>query len=257
MELHYVFPACSVPLGTACTYGILGGSTVTNLGPSNVTGDIGVWPGTAITGFPPGTLTGTEHAGDAVAQTAQGDLTVAYDYAAGAAWRRRTSCGYRRRNAASWGLQDDQRAAFPRNNRQSHSQWQCEWCVDLPDRVHPHDSSEQQPSHLGRWCRVGTRVLAGWQFGDARNHHHIRRNHYGSGLGLARHRRDAEWQGAGPDGGSHNAQQSGERTSVSMRNLCSESGLLPGSEPGSVETHDSSYRCSEEFLYVISLAELL
>ncbi len=77
-------PSCSVPLGTACTYGILGGSTVTNLGPSNVTGDIGVWPGTAITGFPPGTLTGTEHAGDAVAQTAQGDLTVAYDYAAGA-----------------------------------------------------------------------------------------------------------------------------------------------------------------------------
>ena len=77
-------PSCSVPLGTACTYGILGGSTVTNLGPSNVTGDIGVWPGTAITGFPPGTLTGTEHAGDAVAQTAQGDLTAAYDYAAGA-----------------------------------------------------------------------------------------------------------------------------------------------------------------------------
>ena len=77
-------PSCAVPLGTACTYGILGGSTVTNLGPTIVTGDIGVAPGTAITGFPPGTFTGTEHAGDAVAQTAQGDLTTAYNYAAAA-----------------------------------------------------------------------------------------------------------------------------------------------------------------------------
>ena len=78
--------ACAnpVPLGSACTFGILAGSTVTNSGPSNVTGDVGVWPGTAITGFPPGTLTGTEHAGDAVAQTAQGDLTTAYNYAAAA-----------------------------------------------------------------------------------------------------------------------------------------------------------------------------
>jgi len=74
----------SVPLGTACTYGILGGATVTNLGPSDVTGNIGVWPGTAITGFPPGTLTGTEYAGDAVSLIAQGDLTTAYNYAAAA-----------------------------------------------------------------------------------------------------------------------------------------------------------------------------
>jgi hypothetical protein len=43
-----------------------------------------VWPGSAITGFPPGIFTGTEHAGDAVAQTAQGDLTTAYNYAAAA-----------------------------------------------------------------------------------------------------------------------------------------------------------------------------
>ncbi|MGD0791905.1 MAG: Ig-like domain-containing protein [Terriglobales bacterium] len=79
--------ACTgqVPLGSACSFGILGGSTVTNSGPSNVTGDVGVWPGTAITGFPPGTITGTFHAGDATAATAQGDLTTAYNYAAAAA----------------------------------------------------------------------------------------------------------------------------------------------------------------------------
>jgi hypothetical protein len=75
-----------VPLGSACSFGILAGSTVTNSGvATHVTGDVGVWPGTAITGFAPGNLTGTIHAGDAVAQTAQGDLTVAYNYAAGAA----------------------------------------------------------------------------------------------------------------------------------------------------------------------------
>jgi hypothetical protein len=75
-----------VPLGTACSFGILGGSTVTSTTTAGtaVTGDIGVWPGSAITGFPPGTLTGTEYVDDAVAQTAQGDLTTAYNYAAAA-----------------------------------------------------------------------------------------------------------------------------------------------------------------------------
>jgi hypothetical protein len=74
----------TVPLGSACSFGALGGSTVTNLGPTIVTGDVGVWSGSAITGFPPGTITGEFHADDAVAQTAQGDLTTAYNFAAAA-----------------------------------------------------------------------------------------------------------------------------------------------------------------------------
>jgi hypothetical protein len=75
----------TVPLGTACMFGILGGSTVTNSGASTfVSGDIGVWPGTAVTGFTPANYSGTIYAGDAVAQTAQGDLTTAYNYAAAA-----------------------------------------------------------------------------------------------------------------------------------------------------------------------------
>ncbi len=76
----------TVPLGTACMFGILAATpAVANSGPSIVTGDVGIWPAAAITGFPPGTLTGTEYAGDAVAQTAQGDLTTAYNFAAAAA----------------------------------------------------------------------------------------------------------------------------------------------------------------------------
>jgi hypothetical protein len=74
----------TVPLGSACSFGALGGSTVTNMGPSNVTGDVGVWSGSAITGFPPGTLTGSFYADDAVAQAAQADLTTAYNFAAAA-----------------------------------------------------------------------------------------------------------------------------------------------------------------------------
>lgn len=72
------------PLGTTDTFAVLGGSTVTNTGSSVVVGDLGVWPGLAITGFPPGVVVlGTTHAWDAVALQAQSDLTTAYNDLAG------------------------------------------------------------------------------------------------------------------------------------------------------------------------------
>jgi hypothetical protein len=74
-----------VGLGTAGSYSVLGGQTVTNTGPSKLSGDLGVSPGTAITGFPPGTVGGAKHAGDAQAAKAQSDLTIAYNDAAGRA----------------------------------------------------------------------------------------------------------------------------------------------------------------------------
>ena len=73
-------------LGTAEGFAVLGASTVTNTGPSVITGNLGVSPGSAITGFPPGTVaSGTIHAADAVAAQAQSDVTVAYNDLAGRA----------------------------------------------------------------------------------------------------------------------------------------------------------------------------
>jgi len=73
------------PLGTAKSFAVLGASTVTNTGNSIVNGNLGVSPGTAITGFPPGIVNGTTHAGGAVAQQAQSDVTAAYNDLAGQA----------------------------------------------------------------------------------------------------------------------------------------------------------------------------
>ncbi|MGC5009871.1 ice-binding family protein [Streptosporangium sp. DT93] len=71
-----------VELGSAGTFAVLGGATVTSIGSTVLTGDLGVSPGATITGFPPGTVTGTVHAGDPTAAQAQADLTIAYNAAA-------------------------------------------------------------------------------------------------------------------------------------------------------------------------------
>jgi hypothetical protein len=72
-----------VGLGTADSYAVLAGQTVTNTGPTTINGDLGVMPGSAIPGFPPGMVNGVIHAADGPALQAQSDLTTAYNDAAG------------------------------------------------------------------------------------------------------------------------------------------------------------------------------
>jgi hypothetical protein len=74
-----VWAQSAPPLGSAQSFAVLGASTVTNTGPTVITGDLGVSPGTVVTGFPPGKVTGgTIHAGDASANAAQADAHSAY-----------------------------------------------------------------------------------------------------------------------------------------------------------------------------------
>jgi hypothetical protein len=80
----------TVNLGTTSSFAVLAGSTITNTGPTTISGsapgggDVGLYPGTSITGFPPGIVSGgTVHLTDPVASQAKDDLVTAYDDAAG------------------------------------------------------------------------------------------------------------------------------------------------------------------------------
>jgi len=71
-----------ITLNSLVNYGVLGASTVTNSGPTTVNGNLGLNPGTALTGFPPGSITGVYDIANGAAATAQSDLTIAYNDAA-------------------------------------------------------------------------------------------------------------------------------------------------------------------------------
>jgi hypothetical protein len=75
--------AVPVPLGTADSFVVLAGAGVTNTGPTALNGDLGTFPTMSITGAGSLTVTGTNHAGDAVTQRAKTDLVTAYNTAAG------------------------------------------------------------------------------------------------------------------------------------------------------------------------------
>lgn len=73
----------TVDLGDAGNFAVLAGSEVTNTGATEITGDLGLSPGTSIGGFPPGVITGTIRINDALSNQAKLDLTTAYNDAAG------------------------------------------------------------------------------------------------------------------------------------------------------------------------------
>jgi len=87
-QSHSALAVATAPsLGTAESFAVLGGSAVTNTGNSIIRGDLGLSPGTSVTGFPPGIVVppATTHVADAVALGAQNDATTAYNNLAGQA----------------------------------------------------------------------------------------------------------------------------------------------------------------------------
>jgi hypothetical protein len=72
----------NVGLGSANLFAVLGGTTITNSGPSSINGNVGLWSGTTVTGFPPGIVSGAIDTANASAMQAQMDLTSAYNVAA-------------------------------------------------------------------------------------------------------------------------------------------------------------------------------
>ncbi len=74
----------TVPLGAAANFAILAAATVTNTAtPTTITGDVGLWPGTSMTGFPPGIVNGVIHVNDTTAQAGEAALAIAYNDARG------------------------------------------------------------------------------------------------------------------------------------------------------------------------------
>jgi Ice-binding-like len=71
-------------LGTAANFAVLAGSAITNTGPTVIRGGLGLFPGTAVTGFPPG-VASAQHKTDAVARGAKNALVTAYNDLA--SWR--------------------------------------------------------------------------------------------------------------------------------------------------------------------------
>jgi hypothetical protein len=72
--------SATVGLGSAASFSVLGGSTVTNTGPTTMFGDLGLSPGSSVTGAPH--VLGQTHVDDAVAIGAKNSLTTGYNNAA-------------------------------------------------------------------------------------------------------------------------------------------------------------------------------
>lgn len=70
--------ATAVNLGSADSFAVLAASTITNTGASTINGNLGLSPGTSVTGFPPGVMNGVQNVANASAVSAQTDLTAAY-----------------------------------------------------------------------------------------------------------------------------------------------------------------------------------
>jgi hypothetical protein len=149
-------------LGTAQTYGILAGSTVTCVTGGTINAAVGVSPGSTTTGFPPCTITGATHLADATAATAQNDLTTAYNALAGLA------CGTNGHPGGHRWPDAPRRSLLRRvvdgRDRNSHTRRsrRRQRAVRVPDGIHV-DNSARTP--MSRSSTVPRPRTSEWQVG--------------------------------------------------------------------------------------------
>ena len=203
-----------------CGAGILAASAITNTGASTfITGDVDISPGgsSSVTGLTQANYSGMLHAADTTAAAAQLELTAAHDAAAGAAGGMAIPLEIGGKTYAP-GVYTAPAGTEAITGILTLSG---QGYLHLPDSDRNDDGSRcpwraSEPSQPDRRRRGSRRVLGDrYRSGDAWNLLNIRRNHNGSHIHHAWHRRGAEWQGAGTDWRSHIGYQSGECTSLS------------------------------------------
>ena len=191
-----------VNLGSAGSFAVLAGTTITSTNGGTINGNVGVWPGTTfVVGVPPVIVNGTIHLGDPIAAQAQGDLTTAFNDAAG-----RTldavliSAGDLGGKTLAPGLYKSAPLAchivsgsYARRPRQP------ECCLDLPDAVLHTHRVKRPPGNSGRRRRGPQHLLAGRQFSDSGNDLCLQREHPGTYCNHGDDRRQAGRQSVGTE----------------------------------------------------------
>ena len=198
--------AAAVPLGTSSSAAVLAGSTATNTGPTVISGDLGVSPGTAVVGFPPGLVSaGTIHAADAVALQAKSDLTIAYGDAAARSSTSSISADLAGRtltpgvytSASSIGLSGD----LTLDGQGDPSS------VFVFQAGSTLTAALRQPRPVHRRRAGVQRLLAGRQLGEHRLGQRVRRQHPRADVDHAEDRRHAVRPGAGPQRRGHDGHE--------------------------------------------------
>ena len=204
-----------VGLGTADSFAVLAGQTVTNTGPTTINGDLGVSPGTAIPGFPPGLVNGTIHAADAVALQAQSDLTTAYNDAAG-----RTPPALLSADLGGLTLTAGVYKApgCARADRGAHARrpGRPQLRLHLPGRLDA-DHRVREPREPHQRRAALQRLLAGRQLRDVRDDVGLRRQRHGPDVDLAEQRRHPAGAGAGAQRQRHADQRHDHRRALRAR----------------------------------------
>lgn len=200
-----------VYLYAASSFTVLAGSTVTNTGFTAVVGDVGLSPGSSVTGFPPGTITGGAlHVNDSAATSAQAALSAAYLDAAGRSVAPVTLTGDLGGLTLAPGLYKAPSTSMAVGAGETltldgQGNANAVWIFQVGSTLTTVTGSNMVLIGNANPANI---FLAGRSISNSRNVYHLLRNHHGLPVHYACDRRKAVWQGFGRECGGHNGFQS-------------------------------------------------